>query len=155
MDLGDKKMNVSREILNLMVKDHCKIQNLLDDFEEKTKQDHKALVKSFHKFEWELEKHLFVEEKAIFTIYNPEDVTEGYKMLPELTKQHNIILNKLSNMRQDIRKRRPIQDIFSFKEFLTRHKNYEEQEVYPQLDEALDESQKKIIIDRINEIVSE
>jgi hemerythrin-like domain-containing protein len=155
MDLGDKKMNVSREILNLMVKDHCKIQNLLDDFEEKTKQDHKALVKSFHKFEWELEKHVFVEEKAIFTTYNPEDVTEGYKMLPELTKQHNIILNKLSNMRQDILKRRSIQDISGFKEFLTRHKNYEEQEVYPQLDEALDESQKKIIIDRINEIVSE
>lgn len=148
-------MNVSREILNLMVKDHCKIQNLLDDFEEKTKQDHKALVKSFHKFEWELEKHVFVEEKAIFTTYNPEDVTEGYKMLPELTKQHNIILNKLSNMRQDILKRRSIQDISGFKEFLTRHKNYEEQEVYPQLDEALDESQKKIIIDRINEIVSE
>lgn len=155
MDLGDKKMNVSREILNLMVKDHCKIQNLLDDFEEKTKQDHKAMVKSFHKFEWELEKHVFVEEKAIFTTYNPEDVTEGYKMLPELTKQHNIILNKLSNMRQDILKRRSIQDISGFKEFLTRHKNYEEQEVYPQLDEALDESQKKIIIDRINEIVSE
>ncbi|MCJ2534148.1 MAG: hypothetical protein LN364_02815 [Candidatus Thermoplasmatota archaeon] len=90
----------------------------------------------------------------MFTAYNPEDVTEGYKMLPELTKQHNVILNKLGNMRQDVLKRRPIQDISSFIEFLTRHKDYEEREVYPKLDETLDESQKKFIIDRINEIVS-
>ena len=116
-------MNESNKITAVMVRDHCKIKNLLDDFEEKTKQDHKAMVKSFHKFEWELEKHLFVEEKAIFTTYDPEDVTEGYKMLPELTKQHNVILNKLSNMRQDVLKRRPIQDISSFIEFLTRHKD--------------------------------
>jgi len=154
MDVGDKKMNESNKITAVMVRDHCKIKNLLDDFEEKTKQDHKAMVKSFHKFEWELEKHLFVEEKAIFTTYNPEDVTEGYKMLPELTKQHNVILNKLSNMRQDVLKRRPIQDISSFIEFLTRHKDYEEREVYPKMDEALDESQKKFIIDRINELAS-
>jgi len=147
-------MNETNKITAVMVKDHCKIQNLLNDLEEKTKQDHKALAKSFHKFEWELEKHLFVEEKAIFTTYNPEDVAEGYKMLPELTKQHNVILNKLSNIRQDVLKRRPIQDISSFVEFLTRHKNYEEQEVYPRLDETLDELQKKFIIDRINEIVS-
>ena len=59
-------MNESNKITAVMVRDHCKIKNLLDDFEEKTKQDHKEMVKSFHKFEWELEKHLFVEEKAIF-----------------------------------------------------------------------------------------
>jgi hemerythrin-like domain-containing protein len=147
-------MNETNKITAIMVKDHCKIQKLLNDFEEKTKQDHKAMVKSLHKFEWELEKHLFVEEKAIFTTYSPEDVTEGYKMLPELMKQHNVILNKLSNIRQDVLKRRPIQDISSFIDFLTRHKDYEEREVYPKLDEALGESQKKFIIDRINEIVS-
>ena len=138
----------------MILRKQCKNKNLLDYFEKKTKQDHKSMGKSFHKFEWDLEKHLFVEEKAIFTTYNPEDVTEIYKMLPELTKQHNVFLNKHSNMRQDVLKRRPIQDISSFIDFLTRHKDYEEREVYPKLDEALDESQKKFIIDRINEIVS-
>jgi len=147
-------MEINENILAFMIRDHKKIQSLLDDFEEKLEQDPKVLVKSFYKFEWELEKHLFIEEKAIFTIYNPEDITEGYKMLPELTKQHNALLNLLNNMRQDVVKRRPIQDISKFKELLTKHKNFEEQEVYPKLDTVLDNAQKKFIFDRINEVVS-
>ena len=145
----DKKI----KILPLMVKDHCKIEELINDLEEKSKLDFDSMNKSFSKFEWKLEKHIFIEEKVIFTSYKPDDVTQGFKMLPELTNQHNFILNKINNWREDLRKKRNLTNIYGFKEFLIKHKNYEEKEVYPKLDEALTENDKKIIIAKINEII--
>ena len=141
------------DILLRMVKDHCKIEKLLDEFEENVEKDYLMIRKSFNKFEWELEKHLFVEEKAIFTSYNPEDVSEGYKMLPELTKQHNLIINKLNNWGKDIQNKRRIDGFYEFKRFLMKHREFEETELYPRLDQSLDETQKKLIIERINEIL--
>ena len=140
-------------ILELMIKDHRKIEELIKDLEEKTKENFDSMKKSFNKLEWELEKHIFTEEKAIFTSYNPEDVTEGYKMLPELTKQHNYIINTLNNWRDDVRKRRMIRDVYSFKELIIKHKSYEEEKVYPKLDESLPEDEKRHIVAKINEIV--
>ena len=146
-------MSESISILELMIKDHCKIEKLINELEEKSKENFESMRKAFNKFEWELEKHIFTEEKAIFTSYNPKDVTEGYKMLPELTKQHNFIINTLNNWRDDVRNRRMLRDVYSFKEFIIRHKNFEEEKVYPQLDEALSEDEKRHIVSKINEIV--
>jgi hemerythrin superfamily protein len=146
-------MSESISILELMIKDHCKIEGLINELEKKSKEDFESMRKAFNNFEWELEKHIFTEEKAIFTSYNPEDVAEGYKMLPELTKHHNFIINTLNNWRDDIRKRRMLRDVNSFKEFIIRHKNFEEEKVYPQLDEALPEDEKRQIVTKINEIV--
>ena len=146
-------MNKSISILALMIRDHCKIEELINDLEEKTKGDFESMVKSFNKFEWELEKHIFTEEKAIFTSYNPQNVLEGYKMLPELTTQHNFIVNKLNNWRDDVRKKRRISDVYGFKEYIIKHKNYEEKNVYPKLDQALSEEEKRHILAKINEII--
>ena len=144
-------MNES-DILTLMVKDHCRIEKLLDELEKNVDKEHPMMKESFYKFEWELEKHLFTEEKAIFTQYNPEDVTEGYKMLPELIKQHNFIVNQLDLWRKDIRNNKKIDGFYDFKKYLIKHRFFEENEVYPRLDQSLDEKQKKHIISRINEI---
>ena len=146
-------MNKSTNIFKFMVKDHYKIEKLINQLEEKNNEDFDSMNKAFKDFEWELEKHIFTEEKAIFTSYNPEDVTEGYKMLPELTKQHNYIINTLNNCREDIRKRRKIRDVYSFKEFIIKHKSYEEEKVYPKLDESLPEDEKRRTVAKINEIV--
>lgn len=142
-----------KDILPKMVKDHCKIEKLLSDLEEKLDDDYSEMRKAFHKFEWELEKHLFTEEKAIFTMYSPEEVSEGYKMLPELTKQHNFIVNQLNNWRQEIRKKQKISGIYDFKNYLTEHRLFEEKEVYPKLDQTLSDDEKQFIINRINELV--
>ncbi|MDH7507679.1 MAG: hemerythrin domain-containing protein, partial [Candidatus Thermoplasmatota archaeon] len=118
-----------------------------------SKIDFDSMSKSFNKFAWELEKHIFVEEKAIFTSYKPENVTEGFKMLPQLTDQHNFILNTINNWREDIRKKRNLTNIYSLKEFLIKHKSFEEKEVYPKLDQTLSEHEKKHIVAKINEII--
>jgi len=143
----------SINILNLMVKDHRKIEDLLNNLEEKNNEDFDSMRKAFNKFEWELEKHIFTEEKAIFTSYNPDDITEGYKMLPELTKQHNFIINKINNWRKGIQNQKMITDIYSFKVYLIRHKNFEEENVYPKLDQSLPEDDKRHIVAKINEII--
>jgi ribosomal protein L31E len=140
-------------ILTIMIKDHSKIVDLIDDLEKKSKKDFESMKKAFNRFEWELEKHIFTEEKAIFTSYNPDDVSQGYKMLPELTKQHNYIINILNNWRDDIRKKRMLTNIYSFKEFLDKHRTFEEEKVYPKLDQYLSEHEKKHIAAKINEIV--
>jgi hemerythrin-like domain-containing protein len=146
-------MSKSNKILSLMTKDHFKIEELLNNLENNNKTDFESMSKSFYKFEWELEKHIFIEEKAIFTSYRPDNVVEGFKILPELTNQHNFILNTINNWRNEVRKKRNLTNIYSFKEFLIKHKNYEEKEVYPKLDQALSEREKKHIIAKINEII--
>lgn len=143
------------DILPRMMKDHCKLEDLLIRLEKASKGEYEDMVKVFHKFEWELEKHIFTEEKAIFISYNPEEVSQGYKMLPTLTKQHNVILNNLNNWREDIKNRRILKDIYGFKEFMIKHKEYEEKEVYPKLDEGLSDEEKKHIVDKIDQIVTE
>jgi len=146
-------MSESVNILSLMVKDHAKIDSLITKLEEKSHGDFESMAEAFKKFEWELEKHIFTEEKAIFTNYNPEDITDGYRMLPELTKQHNFIINTLNTWRRDIRNKKMPKDIYSFKEFLNHHRNFEEEKVYPRLNESLSEEDKRHIVAKINEIV--
>ena len=117
-------MSGKNDILPKMIKDHCKIEGLLDELEEDAKKGHNNMKKSFKRFEWELEKHLFVEERAVFTKYSPTDVSEGYKMLPVVTKHHNFILNKLNNWRNDVQNRRNITDVSELKEFLISPMNH-------------------------------
>ncbi len=147
------KMDNKYDILSRMKKDHCKIEDLLNELESDQKRDFNTMKKTFYRFEWELEKHIFTEERAVFTEYSPIDVSEGYKMLPIITQHHNFILNKLENWRDAVRNHRTIQDISELQNFLTKHREYEEQELYPKLDESLTEEQKKHIIDRITQIV--
>lgn len=146
-------MNKTISILSLMIKDHCKIENLVNDLDKKNKFSFYKMKKTFNKFEWTFEKHIFIEEKAIFTKYNPDDVTTGYNMIPELTKQHNYILNTLNNWRRQVSKKNMLSDIYSFKEFLIKHKKFEEEKLYPKLEESLNENDKKNILIKIKEII--
>ncbi len=146
-------MSKKNSILSLMIQDHKKIENLINKLDEKNKDVYNEMKKAFIKFEWQLEKHIFTEEKAIFTDYKPEDVNIGYDMLPELISQHNYIVNTLNNWREEIRKKNMITDVYSLKEFLMKHKKFEEEKVYPKLEASLSNTEKKHIIAKINEII--
>jgi len=58
-------------ILDLMVQDHAKLIKYLSVVEKNIKEDPMAVVPSYHAFEWNLQKHIFVEERVIFSNYNP------------------------------------------------------------------------------------
>jgi hemerythrin-like domain-containing protein len=136
-----------------MIKDHIKLEKLLEKLEISNKEDFGLMKDAFIKFERELQKHIFTEENAIFVYYSPLDLYEGYRMLPELTKQHNYIINRLNNWRDDIKKNRILVDIYGFKEFLLRHRIFEEEKVYPKLEKELSLEHKKIVFRKINEFL--
>lgn len=143
----------STVILELMTKDHAKLVKLLRDVEKSIGMELVSTMKVFDTFEWELEKHIFIEEKAIFSSYNPTNIIEGYKMVPGLIQQHNEILNRLRMMRKNLLWQRSI-DYNEFTELIMAHKTFEEVSLYPKLDQELDVLQKEEIIKKIREIVS-
>ena len=70
----------STAITEAMIRDHGKIIDLFIRFRKSNDLDKHTMTKSFNEFVWELEKHFFTEEKAIFTAYEPEDETKGYDL---------------------------------------------------------------------------
>lgn len=140
-------------ILEVMEKDHDRIIELLNDFGKCIDIDKQNLKKAFELFKWDLEKHLFTEEKVVFTSYDPKDYEEGYKMIPKLMQDHNKIYTQLKEIEKTIKSDK-ICEFNEFKEFFLKHKDFEEEKVYPKFDQELDESTKEMIIKRINEIKS-
>ena len=142
----------STAILDLMVRDHGRLIALLNQLEKTLDQEIESVIKAFDSFEWALEKHIFTEEKAIFTSYTPNNVTTGFQMLPNFVKEHNEILNRLRVMRRAVLSGHT-SDFRGFKELLLKHKGFEEEELYPRIDQELSEKDKQGIINRIQEMV--
>lgn len=141
----------STEILDLMLKDHNRIMKYLEDVENNLGKDFGFLSNSFNTFQWNLEKHLFVEEKAIFTSYNPDESDKKYTYFSDLMDQHTEILAIIESLRKKLQKREPF-DLNELKKLLVKHKTFEEKNVYPLLDQEIDDCTKRVIIDRIKEI---
>ena len=135
----------------VMARDHDKIKKLLNDFDKCTTLDKETLKKAFEIFKWELEKHLFTEEKVIFTLYKPEDYEEGYKMVPQLIRDHDNIYKQLKIIDKSINLEKQC-NFQELKEIITKHKNFEDEHVYPIFDQELDKTTKEMMIKRIQEI---
>lgn len=133
-----------------MMKDHDKILKLLEKVIINIGKDFKSALKSFNAFEWNFEKHVFVEERAIFASDNPTNIVEKYPIITELLEEHLVLLDYLSEMRKDLLRKHTM-DFSKFKRVLTNHKNFEEESLYHILDQELDKSQKNLICERIYE----
>jgi len=142
----------SNAITELMIKDHNKLMKYLKDVEKNLGRDFGFLSNSFNTFQWTLEKHFFVEERAIFTSYNPNYIDDSYNFFLDLSKQHTLILEEIELLRKKLRKREPF-DFNKLKDMLLKHKTFEEKKVYPVLELEIDEAEKRFIIERINDIV--
>ena len=123
-------------IADLMYKDHENVENLFKEFQEKKSKE------SLERFKWTLEKHFFIEEKAIFTVVDVEDFNE----LINIKKEHDEILLMLSDLDEN-------SDISEFEKMLVTHKNYEDEVLYPKFDKELSNDIKCQIIERISEVV--
>ena len=141
----------STEILDLMVRDHNRLMEYLKDVENNFGRDFGFLGESFNTFQWNLEKHFFVEEKAIFIYYNPDEPGKEYTYFSDLMDQHTEILEKIESLRKKLQKRKPF-DLNDLKKLLVKHKTFEEKSIYPVLDQEIDDFAKSVIIDRIKEI---
>lgn len=141
----------SNELLNIMVRDHNRLMDYLKDVENNVNSDFEVLLKSFNTFEWNLEKHFFVEERAVFTAYNPDYIEDGHQLFSTLSEQHTLILEKVESLRKRLRSNRSI-EVSDLEEMLLKHKTFEEKNVYPVLDVEISQGEKRYMIERINDI---
>ena len=134
-----------------MVNDHKMIMKKLLEVKKHQTKDFETLLEKFNNFEWYLEKHFFVEERAIFTSYNASLIKEGQYLFDEISKQHTRILETVESLRDRLRMNKSF-DITTLVEMLTDHKIHEEHNVYPLLDEHIQEGEKRLMIERIEDV---
>jgi len=139
---------VDETILALMIEDHKRIIKLIDEIEKKGRFD----IDLFSKFKSNMEKHIFTEEKAIFTSYrliNEDD--EESQAFEQLTKEHNVILGLIDRILKD---ELPTGNISfnKLKKLLNKHRSFEEEKIYPKLDKNLSHKDKNEIKRKIKDM---
>lgn len=140
-------------ILKVMDKDHIKIKDMLMDF---GKEENKNFEKSKHifiRFKWMLEKHFFIEEKAIFNLYIVESPEENDNLM-KILKEHREILDLIERSEELLFDQKKL-EIEELKHYILAHAKFEDEIFYPRLDEILDEEKKQEMINRIKDIIIE
>jgi len=135
-------------LTEIMLIDHKKIIELLDEVDKKDHPD----IEAFNKFEWHLNKHIFIEEKAIFIEYKPLKESEEYKIFKQLNREHTIIIDLLSKILEESFPKGNI-NFYKLKKILSNHRKFEEERIYPLLDENLSQSKKLSIVNKISELI--
>ena len=138
----------TNSITSLMLEDHKKIVDYLNNVEEDGHPD----IEAFLKFEWHLKKHIFIEEKAIFISYQSIDDSEVEKIFTKLSKEHTVIIELLDRILKESFPRGNT-SFNKLRKLLAVHKKFEENEVYPKLEEKLNDKNKQEIIDKIADII--
>jgi len=134
---------MEKTISQLMKKEHEKINDLLEKFENSPE------INIFSKFKWTLEKHFFIEEKVIFSVY--QSCNEECEEMFDLLKQHKDILFLIDKIEDNLKNSKS--DIEDLKNLLKAHAIFEDRVFYPKLDDELSEDQKKLILERSEEII--
>ncbi len=145
-------MNLKNEISTLMIRDHAKVEEIIVELIKNLNKGFKTRLDSFNKFKWNIEKHFFVEEKCIFSQchnLNEADLTA----ISNDILNHKEILSMISQIEDDIiQKKKP--DIEELKKALAEHKKYENEFLYPLLDNELSLNQKELITEKLNNRLS-
>lgn len=138
------------KISEAMLGEHERLHQILKRLDNL--QDYGAEWKKlFNEFRWNLEKHFFVEEKAIFDVCN-SDCGEKVSEIFDLMKEHGDIIF-LMNEISDESENNPKPNLSEIKKILAKHSEFEDENFYPLLDEKLSEEKKYEILSRIKEIV--
>jgi hemerythrin-like domain-containing protein len=116
--------------------------------EKEADEEGSVSVETFNQFKWELKRHMVVEETAIFMHYDPVD-EESYTMVPKLEKEHKTLTNMIDELENALKNAGEF-DTLEFRDFIRKHKEYEEEVFYPTLERELDSGQKNRIIEHIN-----
>lgn len=140
-------MNNIREI---MLRDHGKLLKLLADFKTADKAN-PNISRVFDNFKWNLEKHIFAEEKAIFVLMQ-EMVGLEVQEIFDLMKEHGEIMGLIKNIEDNLKLNQEA-DISEILQTLKAHSSFEDEVFYPKLEETLNENQKEELIRRIKSLV--
>jgi len=137
-------------ILDIMVAQHGLLEALFQAFKDEFKENPEAAKKFLSEFSWEIKKHFFIEDQAIFALLPWKD-SEILEIVRDLKKEHIIMLDKLEKISENLSDEEN-NGIENFLKLLTSHREKEEQKLYPLLDEKLSGEEKSLVISRVNEI---
>lgn len=143
---------MAERISELMRKEHRKIDNLLSDFGGELAKNFDEAKIRFSEFVWALQKHFFLEEKAIFVI-GEKLVGEEVANVFELMKEHGEIMDLVKNVELGLDTEVKV-DVSSLRTLILKHAAFEDKYFYPSLDETLDEESRRQIIEKIKQMGS-
>ena len=143
-------MAEENSILTLMVSHHALLEALFFPFRDEARDNSKRAEASLSELVWEIRKHFFIEESAIFD-FIPLKTMKIFETMNHLRDEHLMMLIDLKRFSENFSEIKS-EDIENFYKLLMHHREMEEKELYPQLDKELNDEQKRHIIHRINEI---
>lgn len=138
-------------VLNMMIGHHSLIDVYFAIFEDNLKDKHSSVKESLENFSWQIEKHFFVEERAIFRFYNQKN-ENIHRLIVHIKGEHIQMLKLLDEIKIHIDNEKKI-DITTLKDLLAAHQKLEEEQLYPILDNEFDMLQKKEIVQKIKDII--
>lgn len=134
-----------------MLEEHKRIINIIREFESIADNDLVLAKEKFSRFKWNLEKHFFVEEKAIFSILDKikdKEVSDIFDLMYE----HGSIIELINNIEVGLN-RGMMPNLSGLRIILVRHVDFENEVFYPQLNQLLSPEKKQEIIERIKEVI--
>lgn len=139
---------MKQEIFKIMSMQHEFIESLLDNFEDFHGKDLSESKEILNLFVWNLEKHIFLEEKILYSVYSIWD--KNIEGMFEILGDHGDIMVFIKKIKSsDFNK----SDMSLFRELLENHFSLEETILYPNLEKVLNVEQKQFIIERAQEII--
>jgi hypothetical protein len=137
-------------ITKAMLNQHSIINNLLVNFEKTDKEEILSITNLFNSFQWNLNKHLFIEETNFFPIADKNNKIE-MTQLKNLLKDHQDIKQIVVNLAEDVSVGiKP--NVTILRELLFAHENREIKSFYPLLDARLTPAKKREIIENLNDV---
>ena len=144
---------MEKKISKIMLKEHGRINGFLEEFSKCQNDDLEKFKEIFSRFKWNLEKHFFLEEKAIFNIFEITDGTEVSDIF-DLMQEHGEILEETKKVGKVLSKN-SCPNMNELIEKLNKHAEFEDNFFYPKLDNILSHQQKEEIINRAEEIIKD
>lgn len=138
-------------LTDLMVIEHARIQEILDEVNLASYEDKMRALESFNRFKLNIEKHFMIEEKTIVHMLNSIsgiEVNDTFKLM----EQHGNIIAMIKKVESDIGHGdySKVTDLMSM---LEEHSDFENQTFYPNLDQKLSEDRKKEIIEKVTSMI--
>lgn len=137
-------------ILNLMVSHHALLEVLFKLFKDQANKKSEKASESLSELIWEIKKHFFTEENAIFD-FLPMINYGVLETVNHLRDEHIEMLNDLKKFSENVLEISD-EDLKRFSKLLENHRSTEEENLYPKLDKELREEKRKEVVFRINEI---
>jgi hypothetical protein len=144
---------MEKTIKEIMLAEHGRLNLLLDNFERALVKDSLKAQEKLDILRWNLEKHFFLEERAVFLAYISKTENEKSEV-DRLIKEHVSILELVRDMEKDFSYNRKI-NFSELRDKLVLHSGFEDKVFYPKLETELNEEQKQDLILKSQKLIED